>query len=724
MKSQVKIVSLLLLAAGSFFLIPVPVVADSEPLILEPSGPYEFIRGHERDTIFIRDSVVFRHGDRTFLANQAIWIKQEAIILEDNVYIEDSLYQLWADKVVYEINENIVRATGQEVILLSGADSLKAIGTNAYFSRDSSLFRMVDRPTMFLNYPDSTRLVQIDADRIAFEVKNKIGYGDGQVIITQAHTESHSGRAVMYADDNVLVLYDQPVARRRASRISGDTLIFFSSEKTLEKIHVQGNAAGDFTEPGGSDSTVYDKFDLKAQELEFYLSNGDLNTVIATRQAYSYYAPGTGDSAEVISNRASGDTIKLFLSDQRLSAVNVIGGAEGEYLNGKQESTDSGSVFVMDSIRYSGDFIDYNLKDSTIVLDGMARVSSKEFFLSASRIDYLTSRELVKAYHDSARVDSAFVYYPVVLNDGTDELIGSYLEYSLDTERGLIRQTRSEYQEAFYRGRELYREEKDIYYVEGGMYTSCDRNDPHFHFWSKNMKMIRGDRVIVRPVVFYIEKMPLMIFPYYVFPIKPGRHSGFLPFKFGNFERGDRYLENVGYYWAASEYWDLKAWLNYYEDYGLKFNSSVRYNVRYLLSGSVSGSYNTDSRYVNYQKEKSTRWSITFGHNQTISPTFTAKASGNFISDKSYYTDFSTDEQDRLNRNLRSQLSLSKRLGNASINAQFIHEDALDEEVRTDRLPSASVSLPSRPLFGSPGKNPDGTENRHFYHNFYANYRA
>ena len=234
--------------------------------------------------------------------------------------------------------------------------------------------------------------------------------------------------------------------------------------------------------------------------------------------------------------------------------------------------------------------------------------------------------------------------------------------------------------------------------------------------------MIRGDKIIARPVVFRIEKLPLMIVPYYVFPVKPGRHSGFLPFKIGNFERGARYIQNVGYYWAASEYWDLKGSMDYFEEYGLKFNGEFRYDVRYKFNGSISGSFGSDSRFVNYEQVRNERWSIVVNHSHTVSPTMTIRASGNFVSDKSYYTDFSSNENDRLNRNIKSQLSIAKRFGNTALSAQFSHTDNLDEQSRSDLLPSASISFPSRPLFGSPRKGEDGHTKGSWYNNIYMNY--
>ncbi|MCX6827611.1 MAG: LPS assembly protein LptD, partial [candidate division Zixibacteria bacterium] len=227
-----------------------------------------------------------------------------------------------------------------------------------------------------------------------------------------------------------------------------------------------------------------------------------------------------------------------------------------------------------------------------------------------------------------------------------------------------------------------------------------------------------------RPVVFYIEKIPLMIVPYYVFSTKRGRHSGFLPFHIGNFEKWRNSISNVGYYWAASEYWDITTSMDYYENYGFAYHSAFRYNQRYNFTGALSGSYANDSRYINYKENRHKRWAIVGNHSHTFSPTFNLKADGTFISDKSYYTDFSTDLGERLNRNLRSQISISKRWEGASLSAQVVHSVDLDLEKRTDELPTASLSFPKWAIFGSPSNESGEGTGRKWYHSLYFGYSA
>lgn len=695
---------------------------ESRPLRYQ-AGTYEYIRGEVRDTIFITGGAKFWYENWEASSDTAIWIKGERIVLLHEAMVKDTAYELYADSIDYQLNRRNAYARGDSVIIISQADSVRAVGTNAFYSRDSGICRMYDRPTVYLNYQDTAQITHIFADQIALETENKIAYADGNVLISQNKTKSESGRAIMYLNDDILLLMEGvPVARRDKSEIRGDTLVFLSEYDRLKQIHVYNNAWGYFKEPSQTDSNIFDVSELKAQEIEFNLDNDQLDNILASGQAYSFYFPAVKDSTEIVKNTVSGDTLKLYMDDGGLSSVHVIGGAEGEYLTGTYREKDTTSFFAEDTVRYRSSLIDYAINDSTIVLRENAHIQNKNVTLSADRVDYNTASELVFAYDDSLMVDSSMEYIPVVLNDGSEEIIGSYLEYSFTTEKGMIRQSKTDYQEAYYGGKELFRKEKEVYYVDGGTYTSCNINEPHFHFRSSRMKMIQDDKIMARPVVFYIEKVPLFIIPYYVFPTKPGRHSGFLSFKFGNFQRGRRFLSNVGYYWAASEYWDLTTAIDYYEDFGIKYRTAVQYRARYKFNGSLTGEYANDSRYIGFNKTENKRWRFIFNHSQTISPTFDIKASGTFLSDKSYYTDFSTDLEDRLNRNLKSQISLSKRFKSASLSAQFLHEVALDQEARTDNLPSARLSLSSRPVFGTPEKDEEGNINLKWYHKIYTNY--
>lgn len=336
--------------------------------------------------------------------------------------------------------------------------------------------------------------------------------------------------------------------------------------------------------------------------------------------------------------------------------------------------------------------------------------------LNADRIDYDLNTKIVYA---RSRFDSTEMkYYPLTLREGTEVIEGSRLVYNIDEQRGKIARSKTQVEQAYYSSDVLRKEEKDEFLVHDGRYTTCELEEPHFHFSSSQMKVINDDRVIAKPVVLYIETVPVFALPYMVFSIKKDRHSGFTPIQVGNFERGQRFVNNLGYFWALSDYWDLRTTLNVSERIGLTFNAGARYAVRYKLSGSINGSWSRETTFSGVQRGRRNRGQLTFSHNHQVDPTITIAGSGTFVSDRTYFTETSTNIDERLNRQLRSQFSGSKRWESAALSVAVDQTKDIDRDSHSERLPTIRFSRPSRPLFGSP----TDAASRRWYHEIYASY--
>ena len=83
--------------------------------------------------------------------------------------------------------------------------------------------------------------------------------------------------------------------------------------------------------------------------------------------------------------------------------------------------------------------------------------------------------------------------------------------------------------------------------------------------------------------------IPIIAIPFYVFSIRKGRHSGLLTpnFDFGLGGTG-RSFSNLGYYWAASPYWDLTFSADYTENSNRLVGQTIfNYKKRYLMDGKI-----------------------------------------------------------------------------------------------------------------------------------------
>ncbi|MFZ1684315.1 MAG: LPS assembly protein LptD [Candidatus Zixiibacteriota bacterium] len=710
-------------------------------IILEHSDILEVVMAPNQDTTFVVGSVRFRTESGTIVCDSAIWLKGKRVKLKGRVVVDDNEYRLTADSADYNLLTGEALARGSYVELWSRPDSLFAVGKQAFYDRNHKFFYMEDRPTLYIRYPDTASMIEVVSDLLEYDGLARRAQVSGNVEISSKAMKASSGCAVFHPQDNSVDLFERPVLKRGQSIISGAFIGITSIGKLLSRIDVIDSARGDFKEPIDSLKGYFDQSTLTGKRIIFDFDNGLLNTVTSSGQAYSWYYPTSRGSTEKNENSVSGDTIKFAVQDERLQAVTVIGGSMGSYLNSKTTVKDSLLQTKTDTIDYHAHTITYSLGDSTIALRDGSHVTSGTMALDAHRILFDTRTKIVKAYsadiphEDSLHHDTTLTSrlqpntIPVVLKDKSEELFGDYLEYSIDTQKGRVVQSKSKYETGFYYGESVFRANKRVFYVDNGRYTTCDADEPHFHFFSKHMKLIEGEKLIAKPVIFNIGRLPILALPYYVFPLKKGRHSGILPFRFGNFQQGERYIENVGYYWAASDYWDLQGSLGYIEkSSSLTLKSVLNYNKLYAFNGNVSAQVTRQTLYSyvrdKYAREETgSRYVVSASHTQQVTQSFWLSGNGQYQSDPRYFTDLSTNVADRLNRVVKSNLNFRKALSKrVLLSGAFSAEDQLDNGTRTVQFPSLSLSVPPLKPFGSGKLDENGLTKPRWYNSLSIQY--
>ncbi len=286
--------------------------------------------------------------------------------------------------------------------------------------------------------------------------------------------------------------------------------------------------------------------------------------------------------------------------------------------------------------------------------------------------------------------------YPQFIQSG-DEIVGSHMTYNLKTKRGYIIEGDTDYGEGYYRGDRIKRTSDDVLNVGEGYFTTCDLDTPHYRFYSKRMKLVVKDKVIAKPVVLYFGKVPVGAVPFAIFSSKSGRQSGLLIPSYGETAQQGRFFQDLGYYFAPSDYWDARATLDFYERKGILLDGGMQYKKRYSLNGSLRGAY---TRFHEYGGS-SRRWDLIFKHNQVVTPTANAMVDAQFTSDNNFYRDYSSNPLDRLERTLRSNATYRQSFPsfNGSMSLNLNHEKDLDANTSTTTLPRANFRLGQRSIF-------------------------
>ncbi len=674
----------------------------------------------EKDNLIVNliGNVRFKHKTAELRSDRAIWYRTAGqVVFLGNVKISDQGDSLWAERVAYTQSNEIALAD-EKVRLRSLKENAVITGTHAEYNR-ANKYALFSPDPQLVFYPEvEDSIIKVTSNTMQYFFDVGEGLAKGDVHIEKGEMNAFCEKANLYSRENRILLKENPRASHKESNLSGEEMELFFVEKRIERIEVSKDARVTHRQLIDSSSSDYTESDLSGQEIIFLLEEEELKEVKVIGNAQSIYYPYTSDSLDQAKNEASGDTIGLFLKGNQVNRVQIFGGAEGTYYS-TTKTAPQDSVVSGDTVRYAAELIDYKIDQDLITLEQSCSMKHQEISLEAGRIEYYTNKEILVAGGRIIQEEGKEKLEEIpVLREGKDEITGTKMVYNFKTKRGKIQAGKTGFKEGFYYGERLRKVKENVILADGGTYTTCDREEPHYHFYSKKMKIIPKDKVIVKPAALYIGEIPVAAIPFYVFPVKPGRHSGFLTFDLGNFEAGERFIRNLGYYWAASDYWDMETSFDFYEKSGWIIKGWGRYVKRYLLNGNIAGSYNRESRWEGLTKVKRDRWDFTFSHNQNLSPSTSVSAYGTFLSDKGYYQDFSFDPWERRNRSLRSQVSLNTKFLGAGIYLALNREQNLDTDTRIHQFPTMKITLPSFHPFGYTQK----TEDKRWYHSFYLSY--
>jgi len=336
------------------------------------------------------------------------------------------------------------------------------------------------------------------------------------------------------------------------------------------------------------------------------------------------------------------------------------------------------------SIYYTAhDSIIYDLTGRMVYLHGEGKIDYQEFKLEAPKIvvDMQNTSLNARTAYDSTRGGQAIP----VFRDDSGEYEAAKITYNFKTKRGKITEVYTQIDDGYYKGEHIKRRETGELYVKGGRYTTCDHDPPHYWFYGSKMKIIPGDRVISRPLVLYVEGVPVFALPFIFFPSKSGQTSGIVVPSYGYDSQIGYNISQGGYYWYINDYMDL---LNE-GDVSLKgswrMRSRFRYAKRYNLTGNISAEFQRQFRNEDGDPDfqKIDGWNVDVTHNQTFDPSTRAKINLKFASQNTTaYNLNSFDATDIVSQQATSYASFTKTFaeGQRSLSLSYQRTQQLNEK--------------------------------------------
>jgi len=191
------------------------------------------------------------------------------------------------------------------------------------------------------------------------------------------------------------------------------------------------------------------------------------------------------------------------------------------------------------------------------------------------------------------------------------------IRFNMRSGKGLTKSTYTQQGQMYVYGKVIKKVSPDVFYALQGRFTTCDLDTPHFAFISNKIKFITNKVAISGPVHPEVEGVPIPIyFPFGIFPLNQGRHSGFLPPNFAANQQRGVGLEGLGYYKVINDYWDFIVRSSIYSYGGWSLNINPRYSKRYHYSGNFA--FDIENFNINFKGDpdfqKTRAYHVTWSH--------------------------------------------------------------------------------------------------------------
>ena len=459
---------------------------------------------------------------------------------------------------------------------------------------------------------------------------------------------------ISYNDSIQLMSLNDSCSFKESNRgMSGDFMMIQYQDSLLKQAEIINNAyAYNIFDIIGYKKNVKDV--MKANKLFSTFRNDKIDSLKLFGMATTTYHL-VEDSVLKGLNNASGDTINISFENDEIERLQIFGGGRGSFIPDKNNSQ------IDSTIIYNGEFIDYIVKEKKTFLKNNANVLYQKTTLSSDIITADWNANLLEVFKSQDNI-------PIVDTNDGEPLSGDYMEFDLISKQGRIKKGKTNYNNSVYYGREIYRNDNNVFHVHSSKYTSCDAEEPHFYLASRKMKMITGERIVAKPLWLYIYDIPIIGFPLAILPNKGGgRQSGWIMPSFGHRNSDGTFFQGLGYFWAPNDYLDSRLLTNFYDKKGIQTYTNINYVKRYIYNGSLNS---TLSRTILSEDISNViggnlnqKWDLKWKHNWTIDPTQNLNINWTYMSNNSYYQDttFSHNQETRLNQRLESSANFSKR---------------------------------------------------------------
>jgi len=279
-------------------------------------------------------------------------------------------------------------------------------------------------------------------------------------------------------------------------------------------------------------------------------------------------------------------------------------------------------------------------------------------------------------------------------------LQGSQATMDLATQQGEIQDATLFVKSGNFRltGKRLQKTGDDDYRIENGTFTTCDGEVPSWKFKAAELDVSKNDYAFGKHAVFYIKDVPILYFPYIIYPVLEERQSGLMIPRTGLSSKKGFYLE-IPYYLVISPSQEATFYLDIQSKRGVGIGANYQYLMR-------SGGHGEAQTYLIYDTtENKMRGNLLQSHQQSFSPTLFFSSKIEMTLDREFYQDFGEATGEYNRQYLESSAFITKHWEKYSLTTELRYTEDLVAEnnnATLQELPIITFSGLKQQLFDTP----------------------
>ena len=408
---------------------------------------------------------------------------------------------------------------------------------------------------------------------ILFKGDNERYEASGNVVFYQGNRIIKAENLTYYIIKDKIIASNSVLLKDQSRQIYGDSLIVNYNNNLISALMMINNIQlfnqkQYFLKDNLQSQILEDKMQSNILFIKFN-NNENINNIRLSGMATASLHV-VNDSLIKGLNSVSGDTIFIQFKDDLISNMDIYGGVVGVFKPDPQNRK------LNNNISYNAQNVTYNLIDEITLLDGNATINYGQTILEGGLIETNLKNNIIK----SNIKDSVL---PSVQTEIQAPTYGEYMEFDLITETGNIVNGYNQIDMGIFKGNNFFTNKNEDIYINNGMFTSCDHTNPHYYFGSKQMKVDNNSsQIIAKPMTLYIHDLPTFSVPFAILPnSNQKRKSGFIMPAFGHNKNAGTWIQDLGYYYAPNDYYDIITYLDFYDRSRVQIDSKLNYKKLY-----------------------------------------------------------------------------------------------------------------------------------------------